>query len=57
MGETSPLFQRLKHGETVTLEDGRVINGQDYLAPPQPGKTGYFGDTAPALRRSGLPEV
>ena len=43
-----PLFQRLKHGETVTLEDGRVINGQDYLAAPQPGKKlAIFGDTAP----------
>ena len=43
-----PLFQRLKHGETVTLEDGRVINGQDYLAAPQPGKKlVIFGDTAP----------
>ena len=43
-----PLFQRLKQGETVTLEDGRVINGQDYLAAPQPGKKlAIFGDTAP----------
>ena len=43
-----PLFQRLKQGETVTLEDGRTINGQDYLAPPQPGKKlAIFGDTAP----------
>ncbi len=53
-----PLFQRLKHGETVTLEDGRVINGQDYLAPPQPGKNWLFlGIPPPALRRSGLPGV
>lgn len=43
-----PLFQRLKHGETVTLEDGRVIRGQDYLGPPQKGKTlVIFGDTGP----------
>ncbi len=43
-----PLFQRLKLGETVTLEDGRVVNGQDYLAAPQPGKKlAIFGDTAP----------
>lgn len=56
-----PLFQRLKHGETVTLEDGRVINGQDYLAPPQPGKKlAIFGDTAPcpsALRLAGGVDV
>ncbi|MEG5549464.1 ribonuclease BN [Enterobacter wuhouensis] len=43
-----PLFQRLKLGETVTLEDGRAVNGQDYLSAPQPGKKlAIFGDTAP----------
>lgn len=43
-----PLFQRLKRGETVTMEDGRVINGQDYLSAPLPGKKlAIFGDTAP----------
>jgi len=43
-----PMFQRLKLGETVTLEDGRVVNGQDYLSAPQPGKKlAIFGDTAP----------
>jgi len=43
-----PLFQRLKQGETVTLENGRAVNGQDYLSAPQPGKKlAIFGDTAP----------
>ncbi|WP_432224118.1 ribonuclease BN [Enterobacter wuhouensis] len=43
-----PMFQRLKLGETVTLEDGRAVNGQDYLSAPQPGKKlAIFGDTAP----------
>lgn len=43
-----PLFQKLKQGETVTLDDGRVINGQDFLAPAEPGKKlAIFGDTAP----------
>lgn len=43
-----PLFQRLKQGETVTMEDGRIVNGQDYLSAPQPGKKlAIFGDTAP----------
>lgn len=43
-----PVFQRLKRGETAILEDGREINGRDYLAPPQPGKKlAIFGDTAP----------
>ena len=45
-----PLFQRLKQGETVTLEDGREINGQRYLSAPQPGKTlAIFGDTSPCV--------
>ncbi|MEL2241783.1 ribonuclease Z [Leclercia adecarboxylata] len=43
-----PLFQQLKRGESVTLEDGRTINGADYLSPPRPGKKlAIFGDTAP----------
>jgi Metal-dependent hydrolases of the beta-lactamase superfamily III len=43
-----PWFQDLKAGKTVTLEDGREINGADYLAPPTPGKAAaIFGDTAP----------
>mgnify|MGYP000929533353 FL=1 len=43
-----PLFQRLKAGESVTLEDGRRIDGKDFLAPAVPGKKlALFGDTAP----------
>ena len=43
-----PLFQQLKRGESVTLEDGRTINGAEYLSPPRPGKKlALFGDTAP----------
>ena len=43
-----PLFQQLKRGESVTLEDGRTINGAAYLSPPRPGKKlALFGDTAP----------
>ena len=43
-----PWFQQLKQGEVVTLEDGRTINGQDYLGPATPGrKLAIFGDTAP----------
>lgn len=45
---SGPLFQRLKAGERVTLADGRILNGADYLAPPTPGKKiAIFGDTAP----------
>lgn len=43
-----PWFQQLKAGETVTLEDGRIIHGADYLGPTGRGKTlAIFGDTAP----------
>lgn len=46
--QPGPLFQRLKRGESVQLEDGRIINGSEFLGPPQRGKTlAIFGDTAP----------
>jgi ribonuclease Z len=41
-----PLFGKLKNGETVTLEDGRVINGMDYIGPSQKGRiVTILGDT------------
>lgn len=41
-------FQQLKRGETVTLDDGRVLNGWDYVGPGLPGKSlAIFGDTRP----------
>lgn len=43
-----PVFQRLKQGDTVTLDDGRTLCGMDYLSAPQPGrKLAIFGDTSP----------
>lgn len=43
-----PWYQQLKRGESITLEDGRVINGADYLGPATKGKVlAIFGDTAP----------
>ncbi|AFJ46385.1 ribonuclease Z [Shimwellia blattae] len=43
-----PLFQRLKRGETVQLEDGRWIDGRQYIGQPVKGKSvAIFGDTAP----------
>lgn len=30
-----PVYQKIKKGETVTLEDGRIINGNDFLEPPK----------------------
>lgn len=45
-----PWFQDLKAGKTITLNDGRTINGADYLAPATPGKAvAIFGDTAPCV--------
>lgn len=50
-----PLFQELKAGKTIMLDDGRQINGADYLAAPVPGKAlAIFGDTAPAMPRWSL---
>lgn len=42
-----PLYGRLKAGETVTLADGRVIDGTALVGPPRPGrKIVYSGDTS-----------
>jgi ribonuclease Z len=41
-----PLYGRLKNGETVTLPDGRAIDGRTLLGPPRPGrKVVVCGDT------------
>lgn len=43
-----PMFGQLKAGKTVTLEDGRVINGKDYIGPDIKGrKLAIIGDTQP----------
>lgn len=43
-----PWFHDLKQGKQITLEDGRIIKGWDYLATATRGKTlAIFGDTAP----------
>jgi len=43
-----PLFARLKRGETVTMPDGRTIDGNDYLGASLKGRTVcVFGDTRP----------
>ncbi|WP_208559690.1 ribonuclease Z [Marinilactibacillus kalidii] len=41
-----PLFGKLKNGETVTLEDGREVDGRDFVGPTQKGRTiAILGDT------------
>ncbi|PSA93140.1 ribonuclease Z [Bacillus atrophaeus] len=41
-----PIYQKIKQGEEVTLEDGRVINGRDFLDEPKKGRiVAFSGDT------------
>ncbi|CZQ86943.1 ribonuclease z/bn [Trichococcus palustris] len=41
-----PLYGKLKNGETVTLPDGRIINGQDFIGRPTKGRiVTILGDT------------
>ncbi len=41
-----PLFGRLKNGETITLPDGRTVDGATLVGPPRPGrKVVVCGDT------------
>lgn len=35
---SGPVYGRIKSGETVTLDDGRVINGQDFIGNSQKGR-------------------
>lgn len=50
-----PWFYDLKQGRTVTLEDGRTINGWDYIGDVVPGKTlAIFGDTSPTAAAQAL---
>ncbi len=52
-----PLFQKLKQGEAVTLGDGRIINGRDFLRPGSPGKVAaILGDTMPCAAEVRLAE-
>lgn len=41
-----PIYKRLKDGETVHLEDGRIINGADFLGAAKKGRiVAILGDT------------
>lgn len=41
-----PIYSLLKQGQSVTLDDGRTINGEDFVGPKKPGrKLAILGDT------------
>lgn len=43
-----PYYAQLKKGESVQLDDGRLVEGRKYLGPERPGKIlAIFGDTEP----------
>ncbi|APZ48727.1 ribonuclease Z [Jeotgalibaca sp. PTS2502] len=43
---SGPLYGKLKNGQTVTLPDGRSVNGNDYIGPSVKGRTvTILGDT------------
>ncbi|MBF0780715.1 MULTISPECIES: ribonuclease Z [unclassified Granulicatella] len=43
---SGPIYGQLKKGEQVTLEDGRIINGLDFVGPSRKGRqVVIFGDT------------
>ncbi|WHY75974.1 ribonuclease Z [Neobacillus sp. WH10] len=44
--QPGPIFRKIKNGETVTLEDGRVIEPGEFLGPSQKGRiVTILGDT------------
>lgn len=46
---SGPHIKLLKEGKTVTLEDGRIIDGKELLLPDEKGKVVViFGDTTPS---------
>ncbi|AVK63189.1 ribonuclease Z [Lactobacillus sp. CBA3606] len=54
---SGPVYGQLKAGLTVTLPDGRTINGQDFIAAPQPGRiVTILGDTRKTANAISLAE-
>lgn len=45
---SGPIYGQLKAGKTVTLPDGRTLDGHHYIGPAQPGRiVAIMGDTRP----------
>lgn len=41
-----PIYQKIKRGETITLEEGTIINGAEFIGPSQKGRiVSILGDT------------
>jgi ribonuclease Z len=41
-----PIYKEIKNGEKVILEDGRTVDPNEFLGPPQPGRiVAILGDT------------
>jgi len=52
---SGPVYGQLKAGQTVTLPDGRTVNGQDFLGPAQKGRVvAILGDTRQTQNASRL---
>lgn len=44
--KSGPIFGKLKAGAVVTLDDGTVLNGKDFIGPDKPGRiVTIIGDT------------
>ena len=44
--QPGPIFRKIKNGETVTLEDGRIIEPSEFVGAPQKGRiVTILGDT------------
>lgn len=54
---SGPIYQQLKTGQQVLLADGRVIDGNQFLDPPQAGRIlAILGDTRPTASSIQLAE-
>lgn len=50
-----PIYQKIKQGKQIELEDGRVINGEEFLGPKQKGRiVTILGDTRYTLESVSL---